>query len=147
MSFQINNVTVSGNLTRDPENRATPGGVSIVSFGLAWNERRKDKATGEYGDVAHFFDVTAFGGQGEWLARSLKKGDPITVSGTLEQQRWQDKTSGEARSKVGIVCRDFTVGQRADARSDQSSAPAGQQSTGYGDSAPYATSGYGGSDF
>lgn len=112
MGFQINNVTVSGNLTRDPEQRALPSGTSITSIAIAHNERRKNQQSGEWEDRPHFFDVTIFGAQGEWLSRNAHKGDPITVSGQLEQQRWQDKTSGETRSRVSIVARDLFLGQR-----------------------------------
>lgn len=112
MGFQINQVTVSGNLTREPEQRALPSGTSITTIGLAHNERRKNQQSGEWEDRPHFFDVTIFGAQGEWLSRNAHKGDPVTVAGQLEQQRWQDKTSGETRSKVSIVARDIVLGQR-----------------------------------
>ncbi len=112
MGFQINQVTVSGNLTREPEQRALPSGTSVTTIGLAHNERRKNQQSGEWEDKPHFFDVTIFGAQGEWLSRNAKKGDPVTVAGQLEQQRWQDKTSGETRSKVSIIARDVVLGQR-----------------------------------
>lgn len=128
MGFQINNVTVSGNLTRDPEQRALPSGTSITTIGIAHNERRKNQQSGEWEDKPHFFDVTIFGAQGEWLGRNAHKGDPITVSGSLEQQRWQDKTSGETRSKVSILARDLFLGQRGGGGGGQGGAQAG----GYG---------------
>ncbi len=112
MGFQINQVTVSGNLTREPEQRALPSGTSITTLSIAHNERRKNQQSGEWEDRPHFFDVTIFGAQGEWLGRNATKGDPITVSGSLEQQRWQDRTTQENRSKVSIVARDIVLGQR-----------------------------------
>lgn len=112
MGFQINQVTVSGNLTREPEQRALPSGTSITTLSIAHNERRKNQQTGEWEDRPHFFDVTIFGAQGEWLSRNAAKGDPVTVAGQLEQQRWVDKTSQENRSKVSIVARDVVLGQR-----------------------------------
>jgi single-strand DNA-binding protein len=112
MGFQINQVTISGNLTREPELRTSPGGTQIVSFGLAHNERRKNQQSGDWEDRAHFFEVTVFGGQGEWLARQVTKGDPITVSGQLEWRQWEDKNGGGKRSAVSIVARDVVPGQR-----------------------------------
>lgn len=135
MGFQINNVTVSGNLTRDPEQRALPSGTSITTIGIAHNERRKNQQSGEWEDKPHFFDVTIFGAQGEWLSRNAHKGDPITVSGQLEQQRWQDKASGETRSKVSIVGRDIFLGQRGGGGGGQGGggqAGGYQQGGGYG---------------
>jgi len=112
MGFQINQVTISGNLTREPELRQSPGGTQIVSFGLAHNERRKNQQSGEWEDRAHFFEVTVFGGQGEWLARNASKGDPLTVGGQLEWRQWEDKNGGGKRSAVSIVARDVVLGQR-----------------------------------
>lgn len=111
MPFQINTVTVSGNLTRDPEVRHTPSGMPIVSLAIAYNERRKNQQTGDFEDHAHFFDITVFGKFGEAVARDLGKGDPIVVSGQLEQRRWQDQ-QGNNRSAVSIIARDVVRGQR-----------------------------------
>lgn len=121
MGFQINQVTVSGNLTREPEVRALPSGTSVTSFGLAHNERRKNQQTGQWEDRPHFFDVTVFGAQGDWLAKNVGKGDPLTVSGQLEQQTWEDKNGGGKRSRVSILARDVVVGQRGGAGGSQSS--------------------------
>lgn len=111
MSFQINTATVSGNLTRDPEVRHTPSGMPIVSLAVAYNERRKNQQTGDFDDVAHFFDITVFGKFGEAAAKGLGKGDPVVVSGRLEQRRWQDQ-DGNNRSAVGIIANDVVRGQR-----------------------------------
>lgn len=111
MPFQINTVTVSGNLTRDPEVRHTPSGMPIVSLAIAYNERRKNQQTGDFEDHAHFFDITVFGKFGEAVANGLGKGDPIVVSGQLEQRRWQDQ-QGNNRSAVSIIARDVVRGQR-----------------------------------
>ncbi len=127
MGFQINQVTVSGNLTREPEVRQTPGGLSITQIGLAHNERRKNTQSGEWEDRAHFFDVTIFGGQGEWLSRNASKGDPLTVSGQLEQQTWEAKDGSGKRSKVSIIARDVVLGQRGGGGGG-----GGQQGGGYG---------------
>lgn len=111
MGFQINQVVVSGNLTRDPEVRSTPGGTVITSIGIAHNERRKNQQTGDWEDRAHFFDVTIFGGQGDWLAKNARKGDPVTVAGQLSWRSWEDQ-QGNKRSAVEVLARDIVLGQR-----------------------------------
>lgn len=111
MGFQINQVTVSGNLTRDAEVRQAPSGTVITSISIAHNERRKNNQTGDWEDRAHFFDVTIFGGQGEWLSKNAGKGDPITVSGQLQWRSWEDQ-QGNKRSAVEILARDIVLGQR-----------------------------------
>ncbi len=133
MAFQINTVTVSGNLTRDPEVKTTPSGMVIVALAVAHNERRKNGQTGDFEDVAHFFDVTIFGKFGEALARDLGKGDPVVVSGSLEQRRWQDQ-EGNNRSAVSIIGRDVVRGQRGGQQTQPGGVqtqPAGQQPSGY----------------
>ncbi|MBO9532403.1 MAG: single-stranded DNA-binding protein [Solirubrobacteraceae bacterium] len=111
MGFQINQVVVSGNLTRNPEVRATPGGTVITSFSIAHNERRRNQQSGEWEDRAHFFDVTVFGGQGDWLSKNAAKGDPVTVAGQLQWRSWDDP-NGNKRSAVDILARDVVLGQR-----------------------------------
>ena len=96
MAFN-NNITVVGNITRDPELRFTPGGAAVANFGLAWN--RKDQ-NGE--DVASFFDVTCWRSLAENVAESLTKGARVIVTGRLEQRSWENQ-EGERRSKVEIV--------------------------------------------
>lgn len=105
MGFSLNSVAVSGNLTRDPES-PTQG---VTRLSIAHNERRKQGE--EWVDVAHFFEVTVFGKLGEAVARELAKGDPVAVSGTLEQRRWEQ--DGVKRSAVSIIARDVFRGHRA----------------------------------
>lgn len=102
MAGSINQVAVSGNLTRDPELRHTPGGTAVVNLGMANDRNRKD-TDGEWIVETSFFDVTVWGKHGEFCARKLKKGSQVFVVGRLEQQQWQDKESGGNRSKVIIV--------------------------------------------
>lgn len=128
MGFSINNVVVSGNLTREPETRALPSGTTITGLSIAYNERRK--VNEEWTDVPHFFDVTVFGGQGEWLSKNTSKGDPVTVSGQLEQQRWEK--DGEKRAKVCIVARDVVLGQRGNGGGERQQQAPAASSGGYG---------------
>lgn len=72
--MSINRVCISGNLTRDPEIRSTAGGTSVMGFGVAVNERRKNAQTGEWEDYPNFIDCTLFGRRAEALERYLSKG-------------------------------------------------------------------------
>lgn len=94
----MNSVTVSGNLTRDPE-LVYAGDLAICKFGLAWNQRKKQGD--EYVDVPHFFDVSYFGRRGELMAEKAVKGNLVFVQGRLDFGSWEK--DGEKRSKVGIV--------------------------------------------
>ncbi len=99
--FDINTVTVSGNLTREPEVRNIPGsGQAVCSFSIAHNERYKD-ASGEWTDRACFFDVTVWSGLGEWMGRNLHKGQKVVVSGRLKWREWEQ--DGNKRQAVDIV--------------------------------------------
>lgn len=87
-------VTLTGNLTRDPETRFTPGGQAVTNFGIAVN-RGKDKP-------GEFFDITAWEELGENVADSLQKGDRVIVTGRLQQRSWETD-AGDKRSKVEVV--------------------------------------------
>ena len=98
----INRVILTGNLTRDPELRATGGGLAICALRIATNTRRKDGQTGEWVDKPNYFDVTIFGRQGENAAQYLSKGRPVAVDGRLEWREFTDK-EGNNRQAVEIV--------------------------------------------
>ncbi len=98
----INRVILTGNLTRDPELRATGGGSAICALRIATNTRRKDGQTGEWVDKPNYFDVTIWGRQGENAAQYLSKGRPVAIDGRLEWREWQDK-EGNNRQSVEIV--------------------------------------------
>jgi len=97
----INRVVMTGNLTRDPELRNLPSGMSVCSLRVASNTRRKD-SNGEWGDKANYFSVTVWGAQGENCARYLSKGRPVAIDGRLEWREWQDK-DGNKRESIDIV--------------------------------------------
>jgi single-strand DNA-binding protein len=98
----INRVVLTGNLTRDPELRSTPSGMSVCSLRVACNTRRKNNSTGDWEDKPNFFDVTVWGAQGENCARFLAKGRPVALDGRLEWREWQDK-EGNNRQSVEII--------------------------------------------
>jgi single-strand DNA-binding protein len=98
----INRVVLTGNLTRDPELRSLPSGMSVCSLRIATNTRRKDNSTGEWVDKPNYFDVTVWGRQGENAAQYLSKGRPVAVDGRLEWREWETP-NGEKRQAVEIV--------------------------------------------
>src|ERR1700760_4293768 len=98
----INRVVLTGNLTRDPELRATPGGTQVCSLRIASNTRRKDSSTGEWADKPNYFSVNVWGAQGESCSRFLAKGRGVAIDGRLEWREWQDQ-SGNKRESVEII--------------------------------------------
>ena len=101
--MSINRAIVSGNLTRDPELRATPGGTQVLGFGVAVNDRRRNQQTGEWEDYPNFIDCTMFGNRAEALSRILRKGMKVAIEGRLRYSYWEDKNGGGRRSKVEII--------------------------------------------
>lgn len=98
----MNTVILMGNLTRDPEIKQGQSGTVIAKFGIAVNDRKPD-GNGGYTDKPNFFDVTMFGKQAESLQRFFKKGSKILIEGKLEFDQWQDRETGQNRSKVSVV--------------------------------------------
>jgi single-strand DNA-binding protein len=99
----INRVIITGNLTRDPELRSLPSGMSVCSLRVAVNTRRKDNASGEWVDKPNYFDVTVWGAQGDNCARYLSKGRPIAVDGRLEWREWEAKDGSGKRQSIDII--------------------------------------------
>ena len=97
----INRVILTGNLTRDPELRSTPGGLSVCSLRIAVNTRRKDDSTGEWGEKPNYFSVTVFGRQGENAAQYLAKGRPVAIDGRLSWREYEKE--GQKREAVEII--------------------------------------------
>lgn len=103
----INKASISGNLTRDPELRTTQSGTSVLSMAVAVNERVK--RGDQWEDRPSYVDVTVWGARAEALAKFLRKGLRVAVSGRLRQDRWQDAKTGENRSRLGIVADEVDV--------------------------------------
>lgn len=101
--MSINRVNISGNLTRDPELRATASGTQVLSFGVAVNDRRRNPQTGEWEDYPNFVDCTMFGNRAEALSRILRKGMKVAIEGKLRYSSWEDKNGGGRRSKIEII--------------------------------------------
>lgn len=120
----INKASISGNLTRDPELRTTQSGTPVLSMGVAVNERVK--RGDQWEDRPSFVDVTVWGARAEALAKFLRKGLRVAVSGRLRQDRWQDRQTGENRSRLGIVADEVDVMTPRD-RGQERQVPAQQQ--------------------
>ncbi|HXS69651.1 MAG TPA: single-stranded DNA-binding protein [Candidatus Polarisedimenticolia bacterium] len=97
-----NKVILVGNLTRDPELRYTPKGMAIAKIGLAVN-RNWTSESGEKKEEVTFVDVDIFGRTAENVAQYMKKGRPILIEGRLRLDQWDDKQTGQKRSKLGVV--------------------------------------------
>jgi single-strand DNA-binding protein len=104
--MSINRVVLTGNLTRDPELRATAGGLNILSMRIAFNDRRKNSDTGAWEDVPNYIDVTMFGARGESLSRMLTKGMRIGVDGKLRWREWETQ-QGEKRNAIEVIADDI----------------------------------------
>lgn len=102
----FNKVILMGNLTRDPELRVTPGGLSICKFGLAVNRNFTDKE-GNKREETTFVDIDSFGRQAEVISKYMAKGRAIMVEGRLKLDQWDDKNTGEKRSRLGVVLEQF----------------------------------------
>jgi single-strand DNA-binding protein len=104
---------ITGNLTRDPELRTTPSGASVCSFSVAVNRVYRDN--GEQKETVSYIDCSAWNKLGEMIAQYAKKGSGVLVSGRLDQRSWEDKNTGQKRSRVEIVAEDFNfLGSRDD---------------------------------
>jgi len=91
-------VNISGNLTRDPETR---GGGSVLAFGVAVNDRRRNPDTDEWEDVPNYIDCVVFGKRAEPLGRMLHKGDKVAIEGKLRWSSWE--TDDGRRSKIEVI--------------------------------------------
>src|SRR5215470_457970 len=119
----FNKVILAGNLTRDPELRYTPKGMAIAKIGLAINRTWKNEA-GETKEDTTFVDVDAFGRQAEVIGQYLKKGRPILIEGRLRLDQWDDKQTGQKRSKLGVVAENVQfLGTPGGAGSNENDAP------------------------
>ena len=102
MAADINRVTISGNMTRDPEVRSTASGMTVLSFGVAVNGSVKNNQTGEREDRANFVDCTMFGKRAESVSQYLSKGTKGFIDGSLRFSQWEDK-NGNKRSKLEVI--------------------------------------------
>lgn len=103
--MSINKVIITGNLTRDASLNALPSGTPVCEFGVAVNERRRNRQTDEWEDVPVFVDCNMFGTRAEKVAQYLVKGLKVTVEGKLRYSSWEK--DGQKRSKLDVVADDI----------------------------------------
>ena len=102
----LNKVMLMGNLTRDPEIKYTPKGMAIAHFGIAVN-RVWSNESGEKQEEVTFIDIEMFGRKAEVVGEYFKKGKPIYVEGRLKLDSWDDKATGQKKSKLKVVGETF----------------------------------------
>ena len=129
----VNKVILIGNLTRDPELRYTPKGSALCEIGMAVNRKYKLES-GEQREEVTFLDISFWGKQAEVVAKWMKKGRPLYVEGRLQMDTWDDKTTGQKRSKIKIVAEDFQFlggdrGGEEGGHDDEHPAPAPRQAS------------------
>ncbi len=104
----FNKVMLLGNLTRDPEVKYTPKGSAVADIGVAVN-RTYTTDGGEKREETTFVDVTVWGRQAEIVGEYMKKGRPIFIEGRLQLDSWDDKQTGQKRSRLRVVCENFQM--------------------------------------
>ena len=120
--MSINICTISGNLTRDPELRATASGTEVLGFSVAVNDRRRNPQTGVWEDIPNYIDCTMFGSRAAALANILHKGSGVTVQGKLRWSQWE--RDGQKRSKIEVVVDEIALhDKKGAAPTDQAAAP------------------------
>lgn len=105
----FNKVILVGNLTRDPQTRYTPGGSAVAEIGLAVSRSWFDKNANAKKEETTFVDVTLWGRTAEVASEYLKKGRSVLIEGRLQLDQWDDKESGQKRSKLKVVGENMTM--------------------------------------
>lgn len=104
MAASFNKVILVGNLTRDPQIRYTPKGTAVAEIGLAVSRTWFDQGSNQKKEETTFVDITLWGRQAEIAGEYLAKGRPVLIEGRLQLDTWDDKESGQKRSKLRVVC-------------------------------------------
>jgi single-strand DNA-binding protein len=133
----LNKVMLIGNLTRDPEIRYTPKGQAVTDIGLAVN-RVYSTESGEKREEVTFIDITLWGRTAEVVHQYCKKGRPLFVEGRLQLDTWDDKQTGQKRSKLKVIGDGIQLlGSRESGGEGSGASPSsGGQSSSYGGGAP-----------
>ena len=108
MAKGVNKVILLGNVGKDPEIRATQGGMTIASFSLATADRQKDQS-GQYVDKTEWHNIVAFQRTAEVVRDYVKKGTQIMIEGKIQTRSWDDKESGQKKSRTEILINDLTL--------------------------------------
>lgn len=105
----FNKVILVGNLTRDPEVKYLPSGTAVTELGLAVNRSWFDKQSNSRKEETTFVDITLWGRTAEIAGEYLSKGRSVLIEGRLQLDSWEDKTSGQKRSKLRVVGENMTM--------------------------------------
>jgi single-strand DNA-binding protein len=108
MAKGVNKVFLLGNVGKDPEIRATAGGMTIASFTLATADRRKD-AQGNWQDVTEWHNLVAFQRTAEIVRDYVKKGTQLFIEGKIQSRSWEDKESGQKKYKTEILVNELSL--------------------------------------
>ncbi len=103
MAASFNKVILIGNLTRDPQVRYTPSGTAVSEIGMAVNRQWFDRQTNQRKEETTFVDVTLWGRQAEVAGEYLSKGRSVLIEGRLQLDQWDDRETGQKRSKLKVV--------------------------------------------
>lgn len=104
----LNEATLVGNLTRDPELRYTPSGTPVVQFGLATNDSQKDKTTGEWKDIPEFHNIVFWSKSAEVISQYCQKGNKLLVKGRIKTRKYTNKAGVDVYT-TEIIGRDFIL--------------------------------------
>lgn len=133
MAKGVNKVLLLGNVGKDPEIRASQGGMTIASFTLATADRQKDQG-GQYVDKTEWHNVIAFSRTAEVVRDYVKKGSQIYIEGKIQTRSWDDKESGQKKYRTEILINDLTLlggGQGKENGNGNAPATAGRSSGGH----------------
>ena len=108
MAKSLNKVQLIGNVGKDPEVKFTPSGTAVAKFGLATNERFKDKS-GEWQDRTEWHNIVAWQKLAEIIGQYVKKGSKIYIEGRLQTSNWEDKQSGEKKYRTEVIASDLLL--------------------------------------
>jgi single-strand DNA-binding protein len=142
MAKGVNKVLLLGNVGKDPEIRASQGGMTIASFTLATADRQKDQ-TGQWTDKTEWHNLVAFGRTAEIVRDYVKKGSQLFVEGKIQTRSWDDKESGQKKYRTEILVNDMSLlGGRGEGGGGERSsyANSGASGGGYGSGGNYAGS-------
>jgi single-strand DNA-binding protein len=111
MVNSTNQITLEGNLTRNPQLRYTARATPVVEFSIAYNRQYREPVNGDFKRAVSYFDCRAFGDDAYAISRLFEKGDTVGICGQLQQDRWVDRDK-KTRSKTYIVVADYELVRR-----------------------------------
>lgn len=135
----LNKVMLIGNLTADPEVRPTQSGVALTELRLAVNRVLSGRNDGERREETTFLDVTCWNRTAEVAAQYLAKGRSVYIEGRLQQDTWEDKQTGQRRSRIRVVAENLQILDRREGGAPQGGNGGGyqQRSNNYGNGGGY----------